>query len=111
MLLFANGIHRVADMPHDVEAVEDDLRSRIGHLRPRRLDVGLPHVHSDILRLDEGFGFESRQGGSHLIFFHPVHRHLRATIARHRSLAVGYVQTAISLIEALKALESKQEKP
>jgi predicted RNA binding protein YcfA (HicA-like mRNA interferase family) len=67
--------------------------------------------YSDILRVYEGFGFESRQGGSHLIFFHPVHRHLRATIARHRSLAVGYVQTAISLIEALKALESKQEKP
>lgn len=67
--------------------------------------------YNDIIRLYEGFGFESREGGSHRIFFHPVHRQLKATIARHRSLAVGYVQTAISLIETLKTLESKQEKP
>lgn len=67
--------------------------------------------YGDILRLYEGFGFDSRQGGSHVVVFHPVHRHLIATVARHRSLAVGYVQKAISLIEALKALESKEEKP
>lgn len=67
--------------------------------------------YSDILKLYEGFGFKSRQGGSHLVVFHPVHRHLIATVARHRNLAVGYIKTAISLIEALKALESKQEIP
>lgn len=33
-----------------------------------------------------------------------------ATIARHRNLAVGYVQKAIALIEALKTLQSVQEK-
>lgn len=66
--------------------------------------------YNDIVTLYRGFGFEQREGGNHSIFFHPVHRHLMATVARHRSLAVGYVQKAISLIEALKQLETDQEK-
>jgi hypothetical protein len=65
--------------------------------------------YNDIVSLYRGFGFESREGGNHTVFFHPVHRHLIATVARHRSLAVGYVQKAIVLIEALKSLESPQE--
>jgi hypothetical protein len=66
--------------------------------------------YNDIVTVYRGFGFELREGGSHTILFHPVHRHLIATVARHRSLAVGYVQKAISLIEALKVLESDKEK-
>jgi hypothetical protein len=64
---------------------------------------------NDIVTLYRGFGFESREGGNHTIFFHPVHRHLIATVARHRSLPVGYVQKAIALIEALKTLQADQE--
>lgn len=66
--------------------------------------------YNDIVTLYHGFGFEHREGGNHTVFFHPLHRHLIATVARHRSLAVGYVQKAITLIEALKTLESVQEK-
>ena len=65
--------------------------------------------YNDIVTLYRGFGFEQREGGNHTVFFHPVHRHLIATVARHRSLAVGYVQKAISLIETLAALESAQK--
>ncbi len=50
VLVLAYRVHRLADVPHDMEAVEDDLLGRLGHLRPRRLDVGLPHVHGH--RLD-----------------------------------------------------------
>ena len=66
--------------------------------------------YNDIVALYRGFGFESREGGNHTIFFHPVHRHLIATVARHRSLPVGYVQKAISLIESLKQLATDQDK-
>lgn len=66
--------------------------------------------YNDILTLYHGFGFQLREGGNHTIFFHPVHRRLIATVARHRSLPVGYVQKAISLIDALKSLELEQEK-
>ena len=66
--------------------------------------------YNDIVSLYRGFGFEQREGGNHTIFFHPVHRHLIATVARHRSLAVGYVQKAVSLIDALKSLEAAKEK-
>jgi hypothetical protein len=66
--------------------------------------------YNDIVTVYRGFGFESREGGNHTVFFHPVHRHLIATVARHRSLPVGYVQKAISLLEALKRLEEDQEK-
>jgi predicted ABC-type transport system involved in lysophospholipase L1 biosynthesis ATPase subunit len=66
--------------------------------------------YNDLANLYRGFGFDSREGGNHTIFFHPVHRHLMATVARHRTLAVGYVHRAIALVEALKTLESSQEK-
>lgn len=66
--------------------------------------------YNDIVTVYRGFGFEQREGGNHTVFFHPLHRHLIATVARHRSLAVGYVQKAITLIEALKTLESVKEK-
>jgi len=66
--------------------------------------------YNDIVTLYRGFGFEQREGGNHTIFFHPVHRHLIATVARHRTPAVGYVQKALRLIETLKDLESVKEK-
>lgn len=67
--------------------------------------------YNDLERLYEGFGFESRQGGSHAFFSHPKHRDLAATVARHRSLAGGYVQHAIKLIDELKKREGNYEDP
>ena len=45
VLLLAYRVHRFTDVPYDVEAVENDLLRRRRHLRSRRLNVGLPHVH------------------------------------------------------------------
>ena len=59
----------------------------------------------DLHALYVGFGFDYRQGGSHIIYIHPEFPELRATVARHGTLAVGYIQHAISLIDRLKKLK------
>ena len=62
--------------------------------------------YNDLVSLYVAFGFEWREGGKHTIFYHPVHGHLRATVTRSRTLAVGYIQTALKLIDQLKAVEA-----
>ena len=62
----------------------------------------------DLNTLYVGYGFESREGGGHTIYIHSKYPELRATVARHGSLAVGYIQHAISLIEKLHELEKKE---
>lgn len=57
---------------------------------------------NDLHTLYMGFGFECREGGKHVIYFHPDYPELRATVARHGSLPVGYIQHAIKLIDNLK---------
>jgi hypothetical protein len=59
----------------------------------------------DLHALYVGFGFDHRQGGNHIIYIHPEFPELRATVARHGTLAVGYIQHAISLIDRLKELK------
>jgi hypothetical protein len=54
---------------------------------------------NDLNSLYTSFGFASREGGKHTVYVHEEHRDLRATVARHRSLPVGYIQTAIKLID------------
>ena len=61
----------------------------------------------DLHALYVGFGFEFREGGRHVIYIHPKFPELRATVARHKTLAIGYIQHAISLIEKLKDLETE----
>ena len=55
----------------------------------------------DLEVLYTGFGFEKREGGKHTVYIHPDFPELRATVARHRTLAAGYIQHAISLIDQL----------
>ena len=43
----AHGVHRLADMSHDVKAVEDDLPGGLGNVPEGRLEEGIPHVHGD----------------------------------------------------------------
>ena len=53
----AHAIDTLVEMLGAVKAIEDDLRGSLGHLRPRRLHVWLPHVHRDrrdLLALDRG---------------------------------------------------------
>lgn len=51
------------------------------------------------------FGFEKHEGSKHTMYIHPDFPELRATVTRHRSLAVGYIQFAIKLIDRLKELK------
>jgi hypothetical protein len=63
---------------------------------------------SDLHSLYIGFGFKFREGAGHMIYWHPKYKELRATVARHGELVVGYIQHAIKLIDKLKSLESLQ---
>lgn len=65
---------------------------------------------NDLDSLYRGFGFEVREGGKHTMYIHPKFPELRATVARHRSLPVGYIQHALQLIEKLKDLEQGEGK-
>ena len=59
----------------------------------------------DLETLYRGFGFSRREGGKHVVYSHPVHRELRATVTRSKSLPVGYIQTALKLVRRLRELQ------
>lgn len=59
---------------------------------------------NDVDRLYTSFGFTKREGGKHTIYVFPRSPTLRAVVARHRSLPVGYVATALRLIDKARAL-------
>lgn len=56
----------------------------------------------DLERLYKSFGFLKREGGQHTIYWSPRFPMLRASVTRHRSLPVGYIATAVRLIETAK---------
>lgn len=74
----------------------------LARMRASKADWGC----TDLERLYLGFGFEMEQGSRHTMFIHPRYPQLRATVGRHRSLAVGYVHHAISTIDELLRLEA-----
>lgn len=59
----------------------------------------------DLENLYLSFGFERCEGSKHAMFIHPTFPELRATVTRHRSLPIGYIQFAVKLIDKLKELE------
>jgi hypothetical protein len=61
----------------------------------------------DLHTLYRGFGFWCREGPKHRVYIHAEHPELRATVARHNPLPLGYVQRAIALIERLKLLQAE----
>ena len=63
----------------------------------------------DLDSLYSGFGFDFREGKGHRLYRHPDYSQLTATVARHNDLPVGYVDTAVKLIDQLKELESQNE--
>lgn len=63
----------------------------------------------DLDRLYKGYGVHSKQGGKYTLYIHPRFPELRATVTRHRSLPIGYVQTAIRQIERLIELEAETQ--
>jgi len=60
----------------------------------------------DLEALYTGFSFTYRDKGKHRVYTHPANATMIATVTRHRTLAVGYIQTAIKLID--KLLESEE---
>lgn len=63
----------------------------------------------DLESLYVGFGFQYQEGGKHRLYSHPKYPELYATVGRHKSLAKGYISTAVKLIDRLKELESANE--
>jgi hypothetical protein len=56
----------------------------------------------DLHRLYTGFGFEFDEAGKHMLYIHPVHVDLRATVTRSTGeLPSGYIVTAVQLIGEL----------
>jgi hypothetical protein len=64
---------------------------------------------NDLETLYLAFGFQFREGNHHRVYFHPKYPYLYATVARHRSLAKGYVSTAVKLIDQLRQLEKNND--
>jgi hypothetical protein len=65
---------------------------------------------SDLDRLYKGFGFEITHGSNHDIIKHPIYSKLRTTLPRHRTLAKGYVEYAVKLIDQLLELRREGQK-
>jgi hypothetical protein len=55
----------------------------------------------DLERLYAGYGFGYRDKGKHRVYTHPSRPDLIATVTHHRHVAVGYIQTALKLIDDL----------
>lgn len=63
----------------------------------------------DLERLYVGFGFKYRDKGKHRVYTHPANRQLIATVTRHNKLAVGYIQTALKLLDRLDEFRKVEE--
>ena len=59
----------------------------------------------DLDSLYSGYGFLISHGRKHDIVRHPKYPQLRTTLPRHKTLAKGYVEMAIKLVDNLLSLE------
>lgn len=78
-------------------ALLERFRRSKANCRPRDLD----HLYT-------GFGFLCKEGAKHARYYHPAHPDLFATVTRSSSLPIGYVQTALRLIDTLLAREAQE---
>jgi hypothetical protein len=60
----------------------------------------------DFRRLYTAWGFVYEERSKHTMYWHPQHPELVTTVARSDPLAVGYADTGVKLIDALKRLEA-----
>lgn len=74
----------------DADQIFESLRNGQSDVKP-----------NDLYTLYKGFGFSVREGSRHTIYTHPDYPHLRATVARHRRLPIGYARDAVAIIEEL----------
>lgn len=70
-------------------------------LRERMRQTKSGWSKADLFDLYVGFGFRCRQGAKHVVCVHRDHPDLRATISRARELPVGYIETALELLDKL----------
>ena len=63
----------------------------------------------DLHRLYTSYGFECREGGSHRFYTHPQFPQLTAAVARHNSLAKGYVSDAVKILQLLAQWEDASQ--
>ena len=49
------------------------------------------------------------EGSNHTAYRHPRFPQLKSVVARHGTLATGYAQDALSVIDELKRLEAEEE--
>jgi hypothetical protein len=63
----------------------------------------------DLDALYVGFGFARTEGANHRLSVHGVYPWLRATVGRHSPLAIGYVVTALRLIDEVIRAEEDRE--
>lgn len=60
----------------------------------------------DLERLYLSYGFDKREGAKHTVYSHKADPlRLRATVSRHGTLPIGYVQTAIRLVRLLLEIQ------
>jgi len=85
-------------MPHEDKLLEKMRRSKSGW------------TFIDLEKLYLGFGFEKHEKSKHTFYMHPIFKHLTASVTRHRSLPIGYIQHALKLIAQLKELSERGEK-
>lgn len=83
--------------------MDDELLRRA---RVSKADWG----HDEVVALYQTYGFEVRHGSRHDVVVHPQHPDLRGTVARHKSLATGYVSHAVRLIDELLAREQRRNR-
>lgn len=82
----------------------------IGHKLRKRMSASTSGWGwRDLDRIYTSYGFTKREGNKHTAYSHRGYPHLRATVARHRSLPKGYVNTALRLISELERLENVKE--
>jgi hypothetical protein len=56
-----------------------------------------------------GFGFDRIEGANHRLYVHGRYPGLRATVGRHSPLAIGYVVTALRLVD--QVISADEEDP
>ena len=61
----------------------------------------------DLEQVYLGYGFRIRIGRKHDMAIHEKYKHLRGTLPNHKSFAVGYVTSAIDLIDEVLRLEKQ----
>ncbi len=83
--------------------------SHVDHLLDRMRRTKDGWSCDDLDKLYVGLGFNMREGKKHRVYIHPIFPDLRATVARSRSLAKGYITHALYLADRLKEMEARHD--